>query len=318
MQKLWYVFFVFAQVLGANFLYAQAPVPTTSVVNTDFAALNTFDIEPSTKEPIVVGQMIEFNIPLEKIVELFPVDEAQSFDQIGIDINSSEKSKGVLIPLHVGKIQVPALIAYEAGTKTAIARSNPFTIDAQSAKGLAGSTGANKKAPELFGPLSLGLPVTAIILLTLLILLGLGGIFSYFYRRSKANRIKAVIAATPLTEDQEALRSLEIIDAKNLVSERKFKLLYHSVSDVLKKYLARRYQIDAEEATTRELLEELMRTEMEKTTQIQFKEMFVLLDVVKFTDQAPITQDAQRLTQDARKLVMLTKRKYMGTTENAI
>lgn len=76
-------------------------------------------------------------------------------------------------------------------------------------------------------------------------------------KRYLARESAAAPPPPPLEPDEEALRALARLELENAAEREPVKVFYSALSEVLRRYLGRRYEIDALEMTTEELLARL-------------------------------------------------------------
>lgn len=103
-----------------------------------------------------------------------------------------------------------------------------------------------------------------------------------------------------------ALTELERIETLNLPAQQRFKDHYSLVTDCLRDYIERRYQIPALEQTTQELQNAFRFSAVPGTITGVFLDMFYSSDLVKFARYRPNTDDAYQLVPRARQIVAST------------
>jgi len=111
----------------------------------------------------------------------------------------------------------------------------------------------------------------------------------------------------PRPADRIALEELDRIAALQLLGKGLIKELYIQVSDVIRRYIERRYAIGAMELTTWELIEELERTAVPRDHREIFQSFLQECDLVKFAKHIPPTEVRDTLLQRARQLVLSTR-----------
>lgn len=107
-----------------------------------------------------------------------------------------------------------------------------------------------------------------------------------------------------------AMERLEELRRHNLWQEGKFKEYYSVLTDILKSYVGRRYNISAIEQTSDDLLRELrMNTsiEIDKQAVETLSEILHLADLVKFAKWNPLPADNEKAFEDGRTFVQQTK-----------
>ena len=79
------------------------------------------------------------------------------------------------------------------------------------------------------------------------------------------------------------------------LEEKNFKAFYSELSEILRRYLERRFRVEALERTSAELLEELKRLSLEKEILDEVREVLTETDLVKFAKYIPSYELAARL-----------------------
>lgn len=126
----------------------------------------------------------------------------------------------------------------------------------------------------------------------LLALLVIGAII--YYVRKNLKKKNAVVVEQPkviVPPHVKALEELEKLASKNLWQEGKIKDYYTGITDILRTYLVERYDINALEMTTDEIMLSLRRRGISDTIKQKLNEVLVLADLVKFAKENPLPSD---------------------------
>ncbi|MGQ9678924.1 MAG: hypothetical protein ACUVUD_06575 [bacterium] len=142
------------------------------------------------------------------------------------------------------------------------------------------------------------LPV--VLLLVLLVLIA-GGYLGY--RLLVRYREKKAVAVSPLSPWEEAEAALATVPVAELVRTGQLKLYYYLVSEIVKRYLTRRFGFPAIDETTTEILRELRQRKLPELD--QFNQFFFEVDRVKYAKVIP--GQPEKLVDFARQLVARTK-----------
>ncbi|MGB1315342.1 MAG: hypothetical protein ACPG4Y_04935 [Chitinophagales bacterium] len=134
------------------------------------------------------------------------------------------------------------------------------------------------------------------------------GIFFYFYFRKKSKEDKTVIK-TPLDFHVEALSKLKAIEQQKLWQNNQIKEYYLEISETLRTYLEGRYDVNAMESTTDEIIEDLAETDVQKALNTKLKEVLQQCDLAKFAKFKPNPEENTRLMRSAQNFVLHTKPK---------
>ncbi|NLP57111.1 hypothetical protein [Lutibacter sp. B1] len=116
----------------------------------------------------------------------------------------------------------------------------------------------------------------------------------YFIFRKKEKKETIKIAIPPI---QEALQRLKELDEKHLLEQKKIKIYYSELTDIVRTYIEKDIHIPALESTTNELIEtitdfnESSKLGISKETIQQLKEVLQNADLVKFAKSKPIVEE---------------------------
>ncbi len=144
-------------------------------------------------------------------------------------------------------------------------------------------------------------------LLPLWVLLGaaaLGGMLFFgikFYQHYRRQQIDA--GGLALTPWEEALKALDAIPVTDWLQRGQIKRYYYTVSEIIKRYLTRRFGFPAIDQTTTEILRELKSRRLPESE--RFGAFFLTADLVKYAKHIP--DQPERLTEIARELVLATR-----------
>jgi len=110
----------------------------------------------------------------------------------------------------------------------------------------------------------------------------------------------------------EVLERLDGLFKKGFIEKRNFKPFYFAISETLKFYLAERFQFDAQESTTSELMTLLReRSNMPGLNEPiigKIEKIFETLDPVKFANAIPSDDEARTVLREARDVVVTTRK----------
>jgi len=122
-----------------------------------------------------------------------------------------------------------------------------------------------------------------------------------------ARRIKRLAEALPppLAPWEEALGALDRLEWRDWLRDGQFKRLYYALSEILKRYLERRYGFDAVEQTTTELLASMRAQKLPMRDEIM--RFFARCDLVKYAKTVPPEDEAEQALQQLRDFVVKTK-----------
>ncbi len=131
--------------------------------------------------------------------------------------------------------------------------------------------------------------------------------YNYWQRRKRAAELvpqKVVDTRPPYVI---AYEELDRIEAEKLPEQGMLKVYYTRVSDCIREYAARLYDIPALDRTTDEFLGELRRAKIDRGHWAMFHRLLEESDLVKFAKYKPPVHDAHEALEHARLIVNVTK-----------
>ena len=172
-----------------------------------------------------------------------------------------------------------------------------------------------KEAPQLIDVIPLSLPTQYWVLLSLLSL-GIIALSVYGFRRYRKNR-KKPIEVPPIRIESEqviALRDLERLYQKYPFTDLNMKPIAFGVSEILKHYLSKRFQVDANEATTDEMIALLKKESIGNDGVKEIGVLFQDLDWVKFTKSTFTSSNSESLYQEFKIKAQTIVQRWGGAT----
>lgn len=216
-------------------------------------------------------------------------------------------------PLMAGELTLPALPVVDEKNEI-VARTAPLTIKIESNfSEKERGAGQPPKAEPALGPLELPFPVwiQSAIGFSILAFLAIGAFFLVRYlRRKAAAALKKMIPKKPY--DQAALERIDALIKAGHLEKGAYKPFYFGISETLKFYFGERFDFDARESTTSELIALLKERNgtpgLNDSVIRKVEKLFESLDPVKFADQIPGTAEAKEAHRTARELITSTKK----------
>lgn len=161
--------------------------------------------------------------------------------------------------------------------------------------------------------------VVLIVVLSMIFLSGLVWVyFRYFRKKSQMSVEKTEEVKDYRPAHIIAMEQLEELRREKLWQDGRIKLYYSRLTEIVKGYISRRYDINAIEKTTDELLGEMrMNTKIEvsKNSVENLKELLQLADLVKFAKWNPLPEENNMAFEEGKNFVQLTKQE--GIKEEA-
>ena len=255
----------------------------------------------------------------KQVVVMDPFEEAEGIEVIEeYDWDTLDVNGDVVLQKNIkltsrdsGFYWVPplAISFVESGRRTSKSTNkipltvNPFPIDSPQPRDIKGI----KKEPlklEDFIPL--------FIVLGIAIFLGLGAYF-YWKHRKKAEVVVAPPAVIPPHEI--ALEKLHKLEEQKLWQQGEIKTFQSELTFIVREYLENRFDIQALESTTEEIVFDLKAKDINDQHKEQLTSMFRMADMVKFAKAKPPADVHSRLLEEAEAFVRNTKKIIVAAAE---
>ena len=110
-----------------------------------------------------------------------------------------------------------------------------------------------------------------------------------------------------------ALRELNALSEKKLWQQGRVKEYHSLLTEIIRRYIERRYQVHAMEQTSDEIIEALMNHDIPGEAFDELKALLSLADFVKFAKATPLPEENDKSYQQAYNFVRRTK--YIETTD---
>ncbi|HEV8199334.1 MAG TPA: hypothetical protein VGS03_04875 [Candidatus Polarisedimenticolia bacterium] len=206
-----------------------------------------------------------------------------------------------------GSLEIPAVRATlrDAAGKETEARSAALPVTVQSVLKAGETQPADLKRPvEMSERLLWPWFVAGAVLLAVAALV--------WWRRRRKRRPEAAVpvrpAAPPRPEHEIAYEELERLLSSGLIERGEMKAFYIALAEIIRRYLGRRFDFDAFESTTWEILESLRSVRLPAPTTTLLSELLGLCDLVKFAKHLPGREETRASVERAYRLVDETKR----------
>ena len=113
--------------------------------------------------------------------------------------------------------------------------------------------------------------------------------------------------APPLPPHEEAFAALERLRVLNLCADGKHKLYYSTLTDILRTYIVRRFDVGAMEMTSDEIIESMRGVELQQKQSMDLAMILREADLVKFAKAMPESSEAEAVMRAAWEFVDATK-----------
>ena len=140
----------------------------------------------------------------------------------------------------------------------------------------------------------------------ILVLLAAFG-FLYYRQRAKAVALPKVPEELKRPAWEVALLELEDIRGSDILKKKEITKYYIVLSDIIRKYLERRYQITALDRTTQEVRAELKKAKVEGEVIDSAYDFLYSCDLVKFAKYVPSKEEIDKDWNEAFTIVNMTK-----------
>ncbi len=267
---------------------------------------------------ITIGDPVQYTVtirrsPSVQILSAIPVPPEDIFKIKKIDeFKREEKNvivegrKMTLTTFRLGEfILDPVKIEYRIGD------SQPASIEADRIFLTVQSIAAGEQKVDIRGVKSvLSIPkrfLKSLAIAGLLIAVTVLGIFLFYRLRKKS--LASLIPQTILSPEEEALLHLNQLFDSDLLRKGKVKEYYLRLSEILRIYFEKRFQILAVESTTFEIMLFLAQKELDPNLLKKIEEVLQATDLAKFAKWKPEPKEILEINQKALQLVELAKPK---------
>ena len=130
----------------------------------------------------------------------------------------------------------------------------------------------------------------------------------YLYLRRRGGEAPAAVSRKPrLPPYDEAYQALCRLRDSGLLEEGQLKPYFTRLSAIVRRYLERRYLIQAMESTTTQILDQLRKLALALDEMQLFRDFFPCCDLVKFAKYAPSVPEQERITELAFRILEATR-----------
>lgn len=129
-----------------------------------------------------------------------------------------------------------------------------------------------------------------------------------YYQKHKKDAPVVVPKAKPIPANVEAMQALEALAQKKLWQNGQDKLFHTELTDILRRYIERRFNVPAMEKTSDEILDELYElAESQKASLTNLKQILSMADLVKFAKYHPLADENQLSFMNSKMFVQQTQ-----------
>jgi len=144
--------------------------------------------------------------------------------------------------------------------------------------------------------------------LVALVVLAIGLYVAYRIMRHYGKSLSDIFhPAPPMPPHEEAFRALERLYVLRLCQHDKHKLYYSTLTDILRRYIAARFEVGAMEMTSDEIIAAMREVELPKKAAMDMADVLRAADLVKFAKAIPESEENEASYQAVWDFVELTK-----------
>lgn len=137
--------------------------------------------------------------------------------------------------------------------------------------------------------------------------------YGYQYYLKNLKKVKEEVKndkTQHIPEDELALSKIKLLGEKDYLKKMQYKNFYFELSEIIREYLNKRYNILTLERTTYEISLDLKKILPEKELLNEFLEFFNECDMVKFAKYIPTLNEIKSIIPRAINLIQKTRRTY--------
>jgi hypothetical protein len=295
-------------------LFCPAAIAFLILMTTQGAA--TVLLSSVSQDSLSVGDRIRFSVTIlsPKSSQITPPATDNGFGQFVVKEWASDKSEKknadslsysyVLTTYSTECCTIPSLSFIQtAGNKTDTLKTQPVPIRVVLVPPqTSNDTGLIRdiKGPQRVGTPSLAwlwLLLAAIFIITAILIL----------RRFWKKKGSPAAIVPPKPPYEEAIEALRLLEEKQYVAKGMIREYVFGLSDIIKRYIERRFNVNAAEFTTEEMLDWIRVSPLEPSQHRSLEWFFSTADPVKFAKWTPDTDTVKRFGIDMRAFVDQTK-----------
>jgi len=135
-----------------------------------------------------------------------------------------------------------------------------------------------------------------------------GGIILYLYFKNRTKEVKEIKVIEPAVPAHVmALTKLQQLRERKLWQQEAVKEYHSELTDILREYLEKRYEIKTHERTTEEIIASLKHMAISNEYRVKLNEVLTLADLVKFAKAKPLPVDNELTMENAIAFVSKTQ-----------
>lgn len=238
---------------------------------------------------------------------MFEIKEYVIHDSVTTGERVTQQFDYVISVYDTGRFVIPpfpvAFLPTDTSSKYQIITSQPLEIYVKSLV-----NDPNAEIHDIRPPL--GIPVNylrlALMIGSLLLGLAVLGFAYWMYRRSKQGQ-PVFRKEPPRPAHEIALAELQKLLQSGLLAAGEYKLFYSELSNIARRYMERRFFINAMEETTSEILDSLKNASLSPDQIELAREMLTACDLVKFAKYVPGSAETESAVELVREFIERTR-----------
>ncbi|MEP0828078.1 MAG: hypothetical protein HRF51_06105 [bacterium] len=266
------------------------------------------------KSEIYIGDLINYRLtvihdstivltppPIGANLGAFDVKDYQADEEVRLPSGQIKlESRFLLTTFTTGDYVIPPIpvefMLPDSSVKYLISEPTPIRV-----KSLLAESADTSDIRDIKGPIAFKEDRTIYYILGgILLLLLVGG---YLYWRIRRRRLGVTSPLDTRKPWEIAYEQLAVLEAKKYLPEKKFKLFYIELTDIIRAFLGRVYQIPALDMTTEEFLEAAEKTEIPVEIKERLEAFLKFADLVKFAKLLPEPEKPAADFEEARLFV---------------
>jgi hypothetical protein len=270
---------------------------------------------------ITIGDRITYSLTIDHVKGMrieqpgpgvnlgqFEIKDYQIADPEEYDNRIRLRYTYVISVFDTGKFTIPPFpVAYfpqDTAKTYKIIEASPIDINVRSV-----ISDEKRELKDIKAPVWIPFDYTIIIIIALLVVLLTGGGYLGYriYRQRKEKGYLFRPPPPPRPAHEIALQELEVLFAKDYLNKGHFKQFYIEISEIIRRYIEGRYFVPALEETSREIMLELEKQEMEAPLKASLTNFLELSDLVKFAKYIPGAEENDKTAGWARYFIEETK-----------
>lgn len=141
-----------------------------------------------------------------------------------------------------------------------------------------------------------------------LLLLALAAWLIYYFSRKKKEPAPVVVKPKVIIPAHEiAMRKLALLEEKRLWQQGESKAYYSELTEILREYIEKRFQVPALESTTDEILADMQKQPLTSFQLEKMKDLLLRSDLVKFAKYKPAPESQMAEMETVRDFVKSTR-----------